>query len=321
MKNTPRENLPGARNAVLSFNRNDKPGKKDGMERTWAKLTAQLIEAALSEDLGEGDVTTEATVPRDLESTAFLFSKEPGVLSGIDVAMKVFKTVDSSLETRVLFKDGTEINKGQKIAEISGSVASILKAERTALNFLGRMTGISTSTSEFVKQLDGSRAMILDTRKTMPTMRHLDKYAVRVGGGHNHRFGLFDMVLIKDNHIAVAGGIRVAVDSVVSTLKNKKNTVKIEVECKSYEEVLEAVYTPIDIIMLDNMELSEIERSVKLIQETNVETGRKIRIEASGNIDLNTVLNVAETGVDYISVGSLTHSVRNHDFTLLFDEL
>ncbi len=293
------------------------------MERTWTKLTEKLIEAALKEDLGDGDVTTGSTVPADLVSTAFLFSKEPGVLAGIDVAMKVFRTIDHALETTVLFKDGTEITQGQKIAEITGSVASILRAERTALNFLGRMSGIATATHEFVKRLDGGRSMILDTRKTIPTMRHLDKYSVRVGGGHNHRFGLFDMVLIKDNHIAIAGGIRVAVDSVISTLgeSREENSMKIEVECKSYEEVLEAVFTPVDIIMLDNMDIPELERSVKLIRETNAENGKKIRIEASGNIDLKTVRNVAETGVDYISIGSLTHSVRSHDFTLLFDEL
>jgi len=291
------------------------------MQRTWAKLTDSLIDAALAEDLGDGDVTTEATVPENLVSTAFLFSKEDGVLAGIDVAMKVFHKVDPSLETNVLFRDGEKIGKGQKIAEITGSVSSILKAERTALNFLGRISGIATRTAEYVRRVEGCRVKILDTRKTMPTMRHLDKYAVRVGGGHNHRFGLFDMVLIKDNHIAVAGGIRIAVDSVVKRLKESGNEMKIEVECQSYEEVLEAVYTPVDIIMLDNMEIPEIERAVKLIREVGAENGRTIRIEASGNIDLDTVREVAETGVDYISIGALTHTVRNHDFTLLFEEL
>jgi len=291
------------------------------MQRTWAKLTDSLIEAALAEDLGDGDVTTEATVPENLVSSAFLFSKEDGILAGIDVAMKVFHKVDPALETNVLFRDGEKIGKGQKIAEITGSVSSILKAERTALNFLGRISGIATRTAEYVKRVEGCRVKILDTRKTMPTMRHLDKYAVRVGGGHNHRFGLFDMVLIKDNHIAVAGGIRIAVDSVIQRLKGSGNDMKIEVECQSYEEVLEAVYTPVDIIMLDNMEIPEIERAVKLIREVGVENGRTIRIEASGNIDLDTVRDVAETGVDYISIGALTHTVRNHDFTLLFEEL
>ncbi len=291
------------------------------MERTWAKFTDKLIKTALAEDLGDGDITTGATVPDDLVSTAFLFSKADGVLAGIDVAMKVFHKVDKSLETKTLFKDGEKIGKGQKIAEITGSVSSILKAERTALNFLGRITGIASHTAEYVQNVEGCRSKILDTRKTMPTMRHLDKYAVRVGGGHNHRFGLFDMVLIKDNHIAVAGGIRIAVDSVVSMLKNSDNDMKIEVECQSYEEVLEAVYTPVDIIMLDNMDLPEIERSVKLIRDTNTENGRTIHIEVSGNIELDSVRDIAETGVDYISIGSLTHTVKNHDFTLLFEEL
>ena len=291
------------------------------MERKWAQLTSELIEKALIEDIGDGDITTEATVPPELVSTAFVFSKEQGILAGIDIAMKVFYTADSKLVTKPLFKDGESISKGQKIAEITGSVASILKAERTALNFLGRMSGIATQTAEFVKRVDGCRAKILDTRKTMPTMRHLDKYAVRVGGGFNHRIGLFDMVLIKDNHIAVTGGIRLAVDRAVSLLKNRNTPVKIEVECKSYEDVLEAVYTPVDIIMLDNMDISEIERSVKLVHKESMENGRVIRIEVSGNISLDEVKKIAESSVDYISIGSLTHSVKSHDFTLLFNEL
>jgi len=291
------------------------------MQRNWAKLTESLIEAALAEDLGDGDITTRAIVPDDVRSSAFLFSKSDGVLAGIDVAMKVFLKMDSTLETSVLFKDGERIKQGQKIAEIVGSVSSILKAERTALNFLGRLTGIATQTAEYVKKIDGSRAKILDTRKTMPTMRHLDKYAVSVGGGHNHRFGLYDMVLIKDNHIAVAGGIRIAVDNVISELKKTGTTMKIEIECKSYEEVIEAIYTPVDIIMLDNMDLSDIERSVKTIRESNSENGRLIRIEVSGNIGLDTAKAVAEADVDYISIGALTHTVRNHDFSLLFEEL
>ncbi len=292
------------------------------MHRNWAKLTDALIAAALKEDLGAGDMTTIATVPEDLESTAFLFSKADGVLAGIEVAMKVFHTVDSSMTFQAHFKDGDEIKKGQKIVEISGKVSSILQAERTALNFLGRLTGISSQTAEYVSEIEGCRAMILDTRKTMPTMRHLDKYAVKVGGGHNHRFGLYDMVLIKDNHIAVAGGIRIAVDGVVSHLKDSENSeMKIEVECQSYEEVLEAVYTSVDIIMLDNMDISELERSVEIIHSTNAENDRSIRVEVSGNIGLDTVRRVAETGVDYISVGSLTHSVACHDFSLLFEEL
>ena len=291
------------------------------MERTWAKCTETLIRTALDEDIGDGDVTTLATIPDDVESTAFLFSRSDGVLAGIDVAMKVFSMVDNSLRREVLFKDGQKITLGMKVAEIHGKVASILQAERTALNFMGRMTGIASRTAEYVSAANGTRAIILDTRKTMPTMRHLDKYAVRVGGGHNHRFGLFDMVLIKDNHIAVSGCIRVAVDRVVSELKKSGNSMKIEVECQSYEEILEAIYTPVNIIMLDNMDLDEIVRSVNIIRDANAENGSSIRVEVSGNVMLDNVRDVAETDVDYISVGSLTHSVKNHNFTLLFDEL
>ena len=289
------------------------------MERTWAKLTDELIEKALSEDLGNGDVTTDAIVPPEIVSTAFLFNKTSGVLAGIDVAKKVFYRVDPKLEFNEYCRDGDQINNGQKIAEITGSVASILNGERTALNFLGRMSGIATQTAGFVKIIEGCHAKILDTRKTIPTMRHLDKYAVRVGGGSNHRFGLFDMVLIKDNHIAVAGGIRIAVDEVVSSLKNK-DQMKIEVECKTYEEVLEAVYTQVDIIMLDNMEILEIEKSIEAIREVSAANNKTIRIEVSGNINADNIKDIAETGVDYISIGSLTHSVVSHDFTLLFNE-
>ena len=291
------------------------------MEKTWAKRTEELIEKALIEDIGDGDITTDAIVPPDFVSTAYLFSKQDGVLAGIDVAMKVFHTVDPSLITNILFKDGEAISHGQKIAEITGAVASILKAERTSLNFLGRMSGIASKTAQFVKLIDGCRAKILDTRKTMPTMRHLDKYAFRVGGGSNHRFGLFDMVLIKDNHIAAAGGIRIAVEYAVTALKERNKQVKIEVECKSYEEVLEAVYTPVDIIMLDNMEIQDIEKSVHTIQQITSENGRAIRIEVSGNVNANNIRTIAGIDVDYISIGALTHSIENHDFSLLFVEL
>ena len=290
------------------------------MERTWAKLTDQIIEKALEEDLGTGDLTTNSIVPSRLVCTAFLFTKTPGIIAGIDVAKKVFHKVDSKLEFISCCKDGDTITQGQKISEITGSAASILKGERTALNFLGRMSGIATKTAEFSKLIEGSHAKILDTRKTIPTMRHLDKYSVRVGGGSNHRFGLFDMVLIKDNHIAIAGGIRIAVEKVLSSLK-KKEKIKIEVECKSYDEVLEAIYTQIDIIMLDNMDIAEIEKSVKAIRDASMASGKTIRIEVSGNIHKDNIREIAEKGVDYISIGSLTHSVVNHDFTLLFNEL
>ena len=291
------------------------------MERTWAKRTDDLIEKALIEDLGDGDITTEAIVSPDIHSTAFLFSKSDGILAGIDVAMKVFHKVDPSLDTSVLFKDGEFISHGQKVAEISGSVSSILKAERTSLNFLGRMTGIASKTSLLIKSIKGCHAKILDTRKTMPTMRHLDKYAFRVGGGSNHRFGLNDMILIKDNHIAVAGSIRIAVERAVSLVKKKKMAVKIEVECKSHDDVLEAVYTPVDIIMLDNMDIAEIQKSINSIRTISSENGTKIRIEASGNINGNNIRKIANTGVDYISMGAVTHSVESHDFSLLFAEL
>lgn len=289
------------------------------MKRTWTKLTEELIASALAEDIGSGDITTDSIVPQELVATAFLFNKAPGVLAGIDVTKKVFQTVNPDLDFKAFLKDGDQITHGQKIAEITGSVSSILKAERTALNFLGRMSGIATKTSKFVKAVDGLNVKILDTRKTVPTMRHLDKYSVVVGGGSNHRFGLFDMVLIKDNHIAIAGGIRIAVEMVLENIE-KNEDMKIEVECKSYDEVLEAIYTEIDIIMLDNMDIPDIVKSVETIRNSSPE-GKIFLIEVSGNISLDNVRSVAETGIDYISIGALTHSVINHDFTILFNEI
>ncbi len=291
------------------------------MGHRWDALTNELIGRALEEDLGSGDITTDATIPPGVASTAFLFSKARGVLAGIEVVSKVFRRVDPALEVKTFYTDGQDLREGHKVAEITGSVASILKAERTALNFLGRMSGIATRTRRFVQLVDGCDVKILDTRKTAPLLRHLDKYSVKTGGGSNHRFGLYDMVLIKDNHIAVAGGIRIAVERVVEKLRETGKTLKIEVECKSYEEVLEAIYTPVDIIMLDNMDIRDLERSVRSVRAVSKETGRKVRIEVSGNINEKTVRAVAETGVDYISVGALTHSVVNHDFSLLFVEL
>lgn len=291
------------------------------MGNRWEILTDDLIRRALEEDLGSGDITTDATIPPELASTAFLFSKSSGVLAGIDVAEKVFHHVDQALEVKTFYTDGQELREGHKVAEIVGSVASILRAERTALNFLGRMSGIATRTRQFVNLVQGCNVKILDTRKTVPMMRHLDKYSVRTGGGSNHRFGLYDMVLIKDNHIALSGGIRIAVDRAIEKMRETGKTVKIEVECKSYEEVLEAVYMPVDIIMLDNMDIPDIENSVKEVRKISSEIGRKIRVEVSGNINEKNVRTVADTGVDYISIGALTHSVVNHDFSLLFIEL
>ena len=291
------------------------------MEDRWNALTEEVIRRALDEDLGTGDITTDATVPSDLVSTVFLFSKSKGVLAGMDVAARVFQMVDPSLRIHPFFQDGEMLSEGRKVAEITGSVASILKADRTALNFLGRMSGIATKTKQFVSLIEGCPAKILDTRKTAPSMRHLDKYAVKMGGGSNHRFGLFDMVLIKDNHIAVCGGIRIAVERVMEYLKPHRRQVKVEVECKSFEEVLEAVYTPVDIIMLDNMDISEVRKSVAEVKKTASETGKTVRLEVSGNVNLKNVREIAEAGVDYISVGALTHSVTNHDYSLLFVEL
>jgi nicotinate-nucleotide pyrophosphorylase (carboxylating) len=287
----------------------------------WNARTDELIDRALAEDLGAGDITTDSIVPPDLVSTAFLFSKANGVLAGIDVFTRVFQRLDCSLEVNTFYQDGQDLLEGHKVAEITGPVISILKGERTALNFLGRMSGIATKTHQYTDLVKDYNVKILDTRKTLPTMRHLDKYAVRMGGGSNHRFGLYDMILIKDNHIAVAGGIRIAVERVIEYLGDCRQKTKIEVECKSFDEVLEAIYLPVDIIMLDNMDIGEIERSVGVARKVAIETGKRVRLEVSGNVNAKNVRAVAETGVDYISVGALTHSAPSHDFSLLFGEM
>jgi nicotinate-nucleotide pyrophosphorylase (carboxylating) len=291
------------------------------LDRKREGLTADLIRRELDEDIGAGDITTDAIVAPELVSTAFLFSKAKGILAGMDVAADVFRAVDSSLTVRAFYRDGDLLNEGRKVADITGPVGSILRAERTALNFLGRMSGIATKTRQYVALVEGLPVRIIDTRKTAPGMRHLDKYAVKTGGGANHRFGLHDMVLIKDNHIAVSGGIRIAVEHAVDHVRRMGRCVKIEVECKSFDEVLEAMYTPADVIMLDNMDAGEIRKSVVEARKISSETGRKVLLEASGNVCLKNVREIAETGIDVISVGALTHSVVCHDFSLLFVEL
>lgn len=271
----------------------------------------QRIEAALREDIGTGDITTECTVPNDLPGAGVFVAKANGVLSGLDVAATVFHLVDEDLVIEAKFNDGMPVLRGAEIARVTGSVASMLTGERVALNFLQRMSGIATATASFVKLVEGTNARILDTRKTVPGLRAFDKLAVRHGRGTNHRFGLDDMVLIKDNHIAAAGGLRSAVELVVNRLPRDRK-IRVEVEVADLNQLIEALTcTGVDVIMLDNMTVDEMTTAVKLVRARRPE----IQIEASGNVSEHTVRAIAESGVDMISIGALTHSVRALDIS------
>jgi nicotinate-nucleotide pyrophosphorylase (carboxylating) len=276
----------------------------------------QRIETALREDIGTGDITTECTVPTDLTGTGTFLAKANGILSGMEVAATVFHLVDRDLVIDASLTDGMPVLRGARIAVVEGRIASMLTAERVALNFLQRMSGIATATASMVKLVEGTAGTILDTRKTAPGLRAFDKLAVAHGRGTNHRFGLDDMVLIKDNHITAAGGLTAAVDLVAARVP-KERGMRIEVEAANLNQVIEALdCTVVDIIMLDNFSLDEMATAVKLIR------GRRkdIQIEASGNVSEQTVRAIAETGVDMISVGGLTHSVRALDISFNIQE-
>jgi nicotinate-nucleotide pyrophosphorylase (carboxylating) len=270
----------------------------------------EIISRALAEDIGPGDITTAATVFPDEEGKAVIIAKQDLVLAGLEVFLEVFLTIDKGIDFFSGYDDGDTIKKGAVIAELSGPLAVLLTGERVALNLLQRMCGVATETKNFVDAVAGTDAGILDTRKTMPGLRILDKYAVSVGGGRNHRFGLFDGVLIKDNHIAAAGGIKNAVRAAKG---NAPHTLKIEVECESVEQVKEALAAGADIIMLDNMGIEAMKAAVKAI-------GGKAAVEASGNMTLKRVRAVAETGVDFISVGAITHSAPAVDISMKIKE-
>lgn len=271
-------------------------------------LVTQLIAMALNEDVGTGDITTETTIPEDKKAYGKFIAKEDMIICGLGVAEKVFKTVDESIEFKANVKDGDFVRKTDIIATVSGNARSVLTGERTALNLLQRMTGIATRTNEAVKAVEGTNALIADTRKTTPALRVLEKYAVRMGGGTNHRFNLSDGILIKDNHIAVSGGIK---NAVANARKNAPHTLKIEVEVETKEQLLEAIDAKADIIMLDNMTNDEMAECVKIID------GRAL-VEASGNMGEKDLLSVAKTGVDIISIGALTHTVKAADISLKF---
>ena len=269
-----------------------------------------IVERALEEDLGQGDITTDSLIPPDIRGLGLIVAKTTGVIAGIEVALEVFRQTDPSVHARVLMADGSSVAPGDVVAEVEGSIAGILKGERVALNFVQRLSGIATATSAHVKAVQGTKASIIDTRKTVPGLRQLEKYAVRVGGGHNHRYNLADGILIKDNHIAVLRAQELGLAEIVSRAReNSPHMLRVEVEVESIEEAREALEARADVIMLDNMSPEEMRQVVAM-------SGGRCLLEASGGINLETVRAVAETGVDLISVGALTHSVTAMDISL-----
>lgn len=265
----------------------------------------ELIDRALKEDIGTGDLSTRI-LPEDLTGLAKLYAKQKGVIAGLWLVEQVFQRVDPRIQVHRLLKDGDEVNVGGVVLELSGPLSSILQGERTALNFLQHLSGIATATKRAADQVAGLPVRIVDTRKTLPGWRTLQKYAVRIGGGQNHRFGLYDGVLLKDNHLAAVGGLTEAVKRIKSQVGHMT---KIEVECETIEQVQEAVTCGVDVIMLDNMGLEEMREAVLYIDKRAI-------VEASGGIQEKRLREVAETGVDLISIGALTHSVQALDFSL-----
>lgn len=268
----------------------------------------KLIMNALSEDVGTGDITTESTIPKTARAHGLYKAKESGVLCGIGVAARVFELIDRDIEFTPLKRDGDRIEKGEIIAEVRGKATNVLTGERVGLNLMQRMSGIATRTAEAVAQVEGTGAKICDTRKTTPGLRVVEKYAVKVGGGTNHRFNLADGILIKDNHIVAAGSIT---NAVRAARANAPHTLKIEVEVETFDELNEALDAGADIIMLDNMSCEDMKKAVGIVN------GRAVT-EASGNMGDRNLKEVADCGVDLISIGALTHSVRSLDISLKF---
>ncbi|NJK85946.1 MAG: carboxylating nicotinate-nucleotide diphosphorylase [Bacteroidales bacterium] len=271
---------------------------------------SKFIENTLAEDIGDGDHTSLACIPLDAKGKARLLAKEDGVLAGVDVAVEVFKKLDPSTTFSFQIPDGSIVKSGDEIFIVSGRTVSILQAERTILNIIQRMSGIATITRKYVQKLEGLKTKILDTRKTTPGMRFLEKEAVKIGGGTNHRFGLFDMILIKDNHIDYAGGIQQAIKRANDYLQKNNKNLNIEIEARSIADVQTIMLTGnVQRIMLDNFSINQTREAVKLI-------GGRFEIESSGGITYENLRDYAECGVDFISVGALTHHIKSLDFSL-----
>lgn len=270
----------------------------------------EIIREALKEDIGDGDHSALACIPFDAKGSAKLLVKEPGVLAGVEIALAVFQEVDPNLQVTVYKSDGDLINVGDIVLTVTGKSQSILKAERLVLNIMQRMSGIATKTSYFVKLVEGTDVTLLDTRKTTPNLRILEKMAVKIGGAKNHRMGLYDMIMLKDNHIDYAGGIEQAIRKTKAYLTTLNKPLKIEVEARNLDEVSQILAAgPVDRIMLDNFDYEDIKTAVKLI-------GDQSETEASGGITEETLLNYARCGVNYISIGALTHAIKSLDLSL-----
>ncbi len=270
----------------------------------------EFIQLALTEDIGDGDHTSLSCIPKTHMGKAQLFAKQDGILAGVKVAKMVYRIFDPALEVNTFITDGSHIKKGDLVFEVQGNELSILQTERLVLNFMQRMSGIATQTNEYVKIVEGLNTKILDTRKTTPGMRLFEKMAVKLGGGENHRMGLYDMIMIKDNHIDFAGGIKQAIESTKKYLQENNKNLKIEVEARNFDEIAEIMNVGgIHRIMIDNFTVKDTKRAVELI-------GGKFETESSGGITKQTLREYAECGVDYISVGALTHQIKSLDLSL-----
>lgn len=270
----------------------------------------QIITEALREDIGSGDHTSLSTIPLNATGRARLLVKEDGILAGVEIAREVFRQVDPEIGIEVFITDGEPIRKGDIVFEVKGRSVSLLTAERTVLNFMQRMSGIATRTHQLVSKLDGLKTRILDTRKTTPLLREIEKMAVRTGGGFNHRFGLYDMILIKDNHVDFAGGISQAIDAAKQYLEANRHDLRIEIEVRNLAELQQVLDRGgVDRIMLDNFNFETLHQAVQMI-------GGRYETEASGGIDENTIRQYAECGVDFVSVGALTHHIKSLDLSL-----
>ena len=279
--------------------------------KTTDQLIDDLLTLAFAEDIGDGDATTLSTIPADAVGRQQLIVKEEGILAGVDIARKVFEKFDPSLKMTVFIQDGTHVRPGDIAFVVEGPVRSLLQTERTMLNIMQRMSGIATTTDKYQKELEGTGARVLDTRKTTPGMRMLEKEAVKIGGGTNHRIGLFDMILIKDNHTDFAGGIPQAVAQAKAWCRAKGRDLRIEQEVRNTEEIKQAIAAGVDRIMLDNFTPERTREAVQLIRREDP----GVEIESSGGITFDTLRQYGECGVDFISVGALTHSVRGLDMS------
>lgn len=273
------------------------------------ELNEKLIDLSFSEDIGDGDHTTLCCIPEDAMGKSKLLIKESGILAGIRIAKEVFRRFDPEMQVEVFIEDGAQVQPGDVAMIVTGRVRSLLQTERLMLNIMQRMSGIATMTARYVKQLEGTNTRVLDTRKTTPGMRMLEKEAVKIGGGVNHRIGLFDMILLKDNHVDFCGGIRQALDRCAAYQKDKGLNLKVEIEVRTFDEIRQVMeHGGADRIMLDNFSVADTRKAVEMI-------GGRFETESSGGITFDTLRNYAECGVDFISVGALTHSVKGLDMS------